>query len=61
MTIWGDFQGVIGVTRGGKESKNWKIGMKSYMNGTSVAYFVFNMKKHIIYVGLGSTEYSVRN
>ena len=32
MAIWGDFQGLTGVTRGGRGSKNWKIGMTSFMD-----------------------------
>ena len=32
MAIWGDFQGLTEVTGGGW-SKNWKIGVTSFMDG----------------------------
>ena len=32
LAIWGDFQGINGVTGGGG-SKNWKIGVTSFMDG----------------------------
>ena len=34
MAIWGDFQGLTGVTRGGRGVKNWKIWMTSFMDGS---------------------------
>ena len=33
MAMWGDFQGLIGVTGGGGGGKNWKIGVTSFMDG----------------------------
>ena len=33
MVIWDDFQGLSGVTGGGRGSKNTKIGVTSFMNG----------------------------
>ena len=33
MAIWGDFQGITVVTRGGRGGqKNWKIGVTSFMD-----------------------------
>ena len=34
MAIWGDFQGLTGMTRGGKGGglKIWKIGVTSFMD-----------------------------
>ena len=33
MAIWGDLQGLTGETRGGRGSKNLKIGVTSCMDG----------------------------
>ena len=33
MTIWGDFQCLSGVQGEGGGSKNWKIGVTSFMDG----------------------------
>ena len=33
MSIWGDFKGLTEVKKGGRGSKNWKIGMTSFMDG----------------------------
>ena len=32
IAIWGDFQGLTGVTRGGRKVKNWKIKVTSFMD-----------------------------
>ena len=32
LGIWGDFQGITGVTSGGRGSKNWKNGVTSFMD-----------------------------
>ena len=39
IAIWGDFQGLTGVTRGGLGSKNWKIGVTSFMDGPLKVFF----------------------
>ena len=33
LAVWGDFQGITGVTRGRERSKNHTFGMTSFMDG----------------------------
>ena len=45
LAVYGDFQGITGVTRGGRGSKNRKIGVTSFMDdplkyGIKIDYFL---------------------
>ena len=46
MTIWGDFQGLTGVTRGGRGGQ--KIGVTSFMDGPywSKITYVVETREH---------------
>ena len=46
--IWGDFQGISGVTRGGKGLNNWKIGVTSFMNDSLFQNTTGQIKPHTV-------------
>ena len=51
--ILGDFQGITGVTRGGRGSKNWKFGVASFMDCPLVETFDRIFEKQAFQFELG--------